>query len=306
MPSRRHVLGTLAVGLGVSLAGCVDAAGVLRMDEATTDAILEPRTIDVGVNDEGDDDGIDKMRDIVAAVVETGSAIASGEYPPLRGESPVRFDGEVYALDRTELATETLTDFRLLLDFDDATGAAERSIEALPPLDADWIESILSDRPSGVDAVSGERTFTEDELATSTLVPDPEFDVLRADDERMGVRVTPVETTVTTYEYTLSERLGSAESYAETLETRYRFDLAGLSGDEADVVAEAIDEGGYYAASTGDEAFEGVARTFFAHDPLASDGDEAHWIATYEGATYVAMIDPVRWTALRRDLPREA
>jgi len=114
------------------------------------------------------------------------------------------------------------------------------------------IESALSDRRSGVDAVSGERTDTEDEQATSVLVSEPAFDVLLVDGERMGVEVEPVKTTVTTYEYTLAERLGSDEEYAKTLESRYRFAVTGLSDDERHVVDEAVAEGGYYASSTDD------------------------------------------------------
>jgi len=123
----------------------------------------------------------------------------------------------------------------------------------------------------------------------------------------MGVQVTPIETTITTYEYTLTERLGSDESYAETLETRYRFTLDNLSSDERDVVEKAIDEGAYYASSTDDEAFEGLARTVFEHDPLATnDITGGHWIATYEGATYVATIRPRRWQSLRSDMPSDS
>jgi len=281
----------------------MDPADVLWMSDATTDEILEPATFDVRSNDGGNDDGIDEMRELVGEVLETGSATASSEHPPLHVSYPVRFEDEVVALDRTELTTETRNNYHLLLDFDVATEGAERSLDTLPPADTEWIESALSDRGSGVDAVSGERTYTEDEQATSVLVPGPAFDVLLVDGERMGVEVEPVKTTVTTYEYTLAERLGSDEEYAKTLESRYRFAVTGLSDDERHVVDEAVAEGGYYASSTDDGAFEGVARTLFEHEPVASTDSKGHWIVAYEGTTYVAMLDLVQYGSLRRDMP---
>jgi len=145
----------------------MDPADVLWMSDATTDEILEPATFDVRSNDGGNDDGIDEMRELVAEVLETGSATASGEHPPLQVAYPVRFEDEVVALDRTELTTETRNNYHLLLEFDVATEGAERSVDTLPPADIELIESALSDRRSGVDAVSGERTDTEDEQATS-------------------------------------------------------------------------------------------------------------------------------------------
>ncbi|WP_049904257.1 hypothetical protein [Natrialba asiatica] len=300
MPSRRRVLVSLTTGLCAAFAGCsIDPAGVLRMSDATTDEILEPATFDVRSNDGGNDDGIDEMRELAAEVLETGSATASGEHPPLHVSYPVRFEDEVVALDRTVLTTETRNNYHLLLDFDVATEGTERSADTLPSVDIEWIESALSDRRSGVDAVSGERTYTEDEQATSVLVPEPAFDVLLVDGERMGVEVEPIETTVTTYEYTLAERLGSGEEYAETLESRYRFSVTELSDDERDVVDEAVAEGGYYASSTDDGAFEGVAHTLFEHEPVASTDSEGHWIVAYEGTTYVAMLDPGRYESLR-------
>jgi len=304
MLSRRRVLVSLTTGLCAAFAGCsMDPAGILRLSEATTDEILELATFDVRSNDGGNDDGIDEMRELVGEVLETGSATASSEHPPLHVSYPVRFEDEVVALDRTELTTETRNNYHLLLDFDVATEGAERSLDTLPPADTEWIESALSDRGSGVDAVSGERTYTEDEQATSVLVPGPAFDVLLVDGERMGVEVEPVKTTVTTYEYTLAERLGSDEQYAETLESRYRFSVTDLSDDERDVVDEAVAERGYYASSTDDGAFEGVAQTLFEHEPVASTDSEGHWIVAYEGATYVAMLDLVRYESLQRDFP---
>ena len=295
---------SLATSLCAAFAGCgMDPADVLWMSDATTDEILEPATFDVRSNDGGNDDGIDEMRELVGEVLETGSATASSEHPPLHVSYPVRFEDEVVALDRTELTTETRNNYHLLLDFDVATEGAERSLDTLPPADTEWIESALSDRGSGVDAVSGERTYTEDEQATSVLVPGPAFDVLLVDGERMGVEVEPVKTTVTTYEYTLAERLGSDEQYAETLESRYRFSVTDLSDDERDVVDEAVAERGYYASSTDDGAFEGVAQTLFEHEPVASTDSEGHWIVAYEGATYVAMLDLVRYESLQRDFP---
>ncbi|MFC6768844.1 hypothetical protein [Natrinema soli] len=54
---------------------------------------------------------------------------------------------------------------------------------------------------------------------------------------------------------------------------------------------------------TDDGAFEGVAHTLFEHEPVASTDSEGHWIVAYEGTTYVAMLDPVRYESLQRDLP---
>lgn len=297
MPSRRRLLGAAAAGLCGALAGCVDPTGVLQMDEATTAAILDPVSTRVDPSDAD-------RRDLLTETIETGSATVSGERPPLGVERPVVYDGRVYELERSVRDTRTRTDYRLVLEFDPgATEGAERSLADLPSVDVERIESLLADRSSGDDAVGADLSYAEAEREASALVPEPEFDVLVVDGERMGVRVDPIETTVTTYEYALVDEFGSATAYADELEAAYRFELTGLSGDEADVVDEAVAEGGYYASTTDDEAFEGVARTFFEHEPLASTGDEAHWIVAYEGTTYVAMIDPVRYESLREDVP---
>ncbi|ELZ12154.1 hypothetical protein C479_05083 [Halovivax asiaticus JCM 14624] len=296
MPSRRRVLGTVAAGLCATLAGCIDAAGVLQMDEATTDEILDPTTVEVGRTGE--------ERNIVVDVLDTGSAIVSGERPPLGVDQPVTYDGTVYELARTETGDQTRTDYRVVLEADPgAADTAERRFDALPSVDAEKLDSLLASRASGDDAVGADLSYTESERAESAIVPEPAFDVLVVDGERMGVEIEPIETTVTTYEYTLVDELGSEGRYADELAADHRFSLAGLSDAERDVVEEAIDEGGYYADSTDDEAFEGVARTFFDHGPFASDDDRAYWIATYEETTYVAMVDPIRWPALRHDVP---
>ncbi|AHG01962.1 hypothetical protein HALLA_01295 (plasmid) [Halostagnicola larsenii XH-48] len=281
----------------------MDPAGVLSISEATTDKILKPVTFNVRSNDGGNDDGIDEMRELVDEVLETGSATASGEHPPLQVTYPVRFEDKVVALERTELATETRNNYHLLLDFNVASEGTGRSVDDLPPADVEWIESALSNRRSGVDAVSGERTYTEDEQATSILVPEPEFDALLVDGERMGVEVEPIKTRVTTYEYTLAERLGSGEQYAETLESQYRFSVTGLADDEREVVDKAVAEGGYYASSTDDGAFEGVAHTLFEYEPVASTDSEGHWIVAYEGTTYVVTLDLIQYESLQHDLP---
>ncbi|AGB15336.1 hypothetical protein Halru_0709 [Halovivax ruber XH-70] len=296
MPSRRRVLGTVAAGLCATLAGCIDATGVLQMDEATTDELLDPATVEVGRTGE--------ERDIVVDVLDTGSATVSGERPPLGVDQPVTYDGAVYELARTETGDRTRTDYRVVLETDPgAADTADRQFDTLPGVDAERLEPLLAERTSGDDAVGADLSYTESERAESAIVPDPDFDVLAVDGDRFGVAVEPIETTVTTYEYTLVDELGSEGRYADELAADHRFDLAGLSDAERDVVEEAIDEGGYYADSTDDEAFEGVARTFFDHDPFASDDDRAYWIATYEGTTYVAMVDPIRWRDLRRDVP---
>jgi len=127
---------SLAICLCAAFAGCgMDPADVLWMSDATTDEILEPATFDVRSNDGGNDDGIDEMRELVAEVLETGSATASGEHPPLQVAYPVRFEDEVVALDRTELTTETRNNYHLLLEFDVATeGPNGRSTPFHPPI----------------------------------------------------------------------------------------------------------------------------------------------------------------------------
>jgi len=229
MLSRRRVLVSLTTGLCAAFAGCsMDPAGILRLSEATTDEILEPATFDVRSNDGGTMTGSTKC-------ANSSARSSKPDRRPHRASTrrcivsyPVRFEDEVVALDRTELTTETRNNYHLLLDFDVATeGPNDRSTPFRPPTPS-GSSRLCRIGGSGVDAVSGERTYTEDEQATSVLVPGPAFDVLLVDGERMGVEVEPVKTTVTTYEYTLAERLGSDEQYAETLESRYRFSVTDL------------------------------------------------------------------------------
>ncbi|AFO57393.1 MULTISPECIES: hypothetical protein [Natrinema] len=46
-----------------------------------------------------------------------------------------------------------------------------------------------------------------------------------------------------------------------------------------------------------------MAQTLFQHDPFASTDSKDHWIVADKGATYVTMLDPVRYESLQQDLP---
>lgn len=300
MPSRRQVLATGAVGLGALLAGCVEPAGVLTMATATTDEIVSNATLRVDGTDAED-------RSLLEDLLENGSATAEGRRPPLGVERPIAYEGDVYALSVAEVGERTRIDFVLEVDFDpeEPTETAV-AFEDLPAVDRERLAPLLEREPptdnDGID-VGARVVYADEEREASVLVPDQEVTHVAVDGEVVRVRTEPTETTLTTFEYAITDRLGSEAAYAEDLLAEYRFALTGLSADERAVVEEAIDEGRYYASSSSDEAFEGVARAFLEHEPVTNDEFEGSWLASYDGTTYWADLDFLQYRDLRDRLP---
>lgn len=282
---RRRYLATTAALVAAPFAGCAHPRVVLTMDDVADSDIARrvSRTVDAHP----------EASAIVADAVENGSTTVSGRRRPLETDRPVAYGGAYYELSATETGQRETTEYSISIDYDPGTpvDGDATAYEELADVDRSALDGLLpppGDPPSGDGYDFGVgRTFSEEELEASALVPDPAYDAVVFDGTRYPIRVGEGHTvTVSDYRYEADEVAADAATFAETIRSEYLFDLAGLSESEREIVEEAVD-GGYYDGSTTD-AFESLARRFRAHDAVEADEGGGEWLVRYDGTEYWA------------------
>jgi hypothetical protein len=278
---RRRVLAGGAAAVSTVLAGCAHPAVVLDMDDASSSDIADEVSATV-------DAGSVEAR-VLADAIANGSATRRGRTDLFYGDDPVRFDGAFYDVTVTELDTETVTVYEVRLDFDPADATPDRGEIAyrdLPAVDRERLAPLVSrDHPTsdGYD-VGFEYGTASDHPNESVLVPDQQYDIVVHDGDPIRVAVETDTGTESEYRYEATEVAASVDTYADRIQDRYLFTLAGLSESEREVVQNAID-GGHF---TDNDAFQSVVDRIRHHDGITVDDFYGTWLLEYDGVDYLA------------------
>lgn len=281
---RRHYLASAAALLAGPLAGCAHPNAVLVMNEVSDAELAEHASTSV--------DGHPEFEDLVAGAVENGSAIASGNSPPLDTDEPVEYDGRYYELTTTETDRRETTQYGLDLALSPESGTPDGEtvdFDDLPEVDRDVLDGRLPGAGETSEARGDERVvrwYTEAMAEDSALVPEGRYDAVVYEGERYPVDVAERTRTESDYRYEAEEVAASAVEYGASVREEHPFTLSGLSEVEREVVEEAIDEG-YYEGSA-DDAFSSVASRFREHPGFDTDEWGGNWVVRYEGTVYWA------------------
>lgn len=285
---RRHLLAAVLLVAMALLAGC-SSAGSLDMRPVNDTVLADQASRRPGPAEPGEP----PRWPVAADAIEDGTATVNDTHPPIDGGLPFRDEGRYYTLSREVVATHTETRVAVAIDYN-ATNTSGDAIaySELPPVDRALLDAVIPPAEDtrvtdGPDMGVGAR-YTAAELNASVLAPTQEYHIVTFQGTRY--RVTLEDTrpiTVHTYRYTATEIASSPAAYATYLREQYAFELADLPPAQADVIAEAIEEGGYYAESTDDTAFAAVVDRFRAHDAIAEDSGTGTWLVRYRGQLYL-------------------
>lgn len=312
MPSRRRVLLTSGAALGGLFAGCVEPGGALAMTPVPTDEQLA-REATRSVDAEREPDTVALLE---TALADDGTSIED-DRPPFRPERPVAFEGTVYDVEWTVADERTESGYLVTAivggdgdNGDDEGWEPEADFEELPPVDREAIAALpdlvaeyrRDDHPADQRLGTDGRFYHEDDqaLEDSVLVPDPAYEFIAVDGEPVTIEVRRHERVVESYRYELEVLGETLAAYGETLRDR-AFSLAGLSGDERDLVEEAIEDG-QAVVGMNDEAFVGVGEKLLEHEPIFEDEYTGEWLVTYDGHLYWTELDALRTQELVEQL----
>lgn len=291
---RRRVLAGGAAILSTALAGCGGHGPHLKM-RAVSDSVL----LSDAVDSIPDEPTIDTNVSIVETI-ENGTHRVSypSRYPPMRPaqpiaasnvESPIEYRGAYYTLALTRRVPRTL----LVAEF--RTGAAETPAEEdpnsiaygdLPEIDRRKFAAAL---PPNSDGERIDVYYDKRDVDRSELVPEPDHEAIVRDDNRYSIEPESAEEKQGhNYHYEAESVASTDEEFLSWLRSEYRVDLTGLSGDEREIVSEAIGES-RYSGSEDDEAFNSLAERFLSHPAIdRGDEDSGTWFVRYDGTEYLA------------------
>lgn len=277
---RREVLASGATLLATSLAGCGHPPVVLDLEEATAVDIANEVSMTA-------DPGSEEYR-VVQSALENGSATRRGRHELFDAGEPVRVDDAFYEVSETRLGSSDVTVYEVLVDLDPTEATPERgeiTFEELPEADRQRLEPLISEEPPERDGydVGVSYGIAEEVGNESVFVPEPEYDVVVHEGDRLRVDVDSRTVTETEYRYEVTEVAPDVVTFADQIRAQYRFALTGLSDAEREVVEEAID-GAYFED---DEAFRSVVERIRRHDGLNEEDFYGTWLLEYEGTEYL-------------------
>lgn len=210
-----------------------------------------------------------------------------GEYRTERGPDDSAGDEDARAVDENESAPVEPTG-------DEPTGAESDGSE--PASDEPTGDEPDEDEPYRLGServgIDVEYDAADPDIASSALVPEPEYEVIAVDGVPVELETRTVERTIEAYRYELEELAASPAGYGARLRER-TFELDGLSDDERALVEEAIEEG-QAVVGLDDDAFVGVGERLLEEPPINEDEYTGEWLVEYDGRDYWAELDALR------------
>jgi hypothetical protein len=287
---RRTVLGFALVALLAITAGC-SADGSLRMQPVDDEGLADEASNDLA------EQRPDRDSNIVTRAIQNGSATAVDDRPPVDEELPFRYQGRFYDLSYTEAGTEPGYDVGVEIDYNASSVDGEVVDYAdLPAVDRRALAYLVQREwargdtlQPGYDFGTG-TVYTEEEAATSVLVPDQEYDAIRYEGEVYPIGVDAGEETLTVYRYEATQVAESHEAYAADLRDRYEWELSGLNESERDIVESALNDT-HYVEESDDAAFASLVDRFRAHESVEAVDYRGSYVVRYDGQLYWAEMD---------------
>lgn len=273
---------TIVAGLVVlvALAGCssVGSIALTPVDNAT--AIGQQASLDAGQFEGAE-------REIVADAVAGQNVTSTGQRPALEPDRPVRYEGSVYNLSSTVVASTERPEYELLFTVDPNETGRSMAYAELPAVDRDQVpvedlrEIIAEDGPERIGT-----TWAPDDAAAeqSVFVPEQSTETITIDGEPVGVTVTRRGTaTIHTYRYE-AESLGSLAAHGESVEDR-RVHLTDLTEGEREILREATGET-YYEGESASEAWTRLVERFQGVEPAFETVDGGEYLVRWDGQDY--------------------
>lgn len=295
MPSRRRILGLAAIGIVGPFAGCLSPGGALEMTAVETDsAIGEAATAEV--DPDRDEDGAE----LLEAAVAGESPEVDGERPPFDPYRHVRWEGAVYEVTWEVVDEQESTAYVVFAKRGDEDAPGSRiEYEALPDVDRDALADVHDEHGEFEDERVGWelRYADEDAIAESVLVPEPEYEFVVVDGTPFAIDSTTAERAAHTYVYDVTQLAPSPAAYGADLRSERLFELEPVTGDERELVEEAIEDG-RAVVGRNDDAFVGVGETLLEREPIYVHRDVGEWLVEYEGEPYWTELDALRTTEL--------
>ncbi|MCU4972801.1 hypothetical protein OB955_08615 [Halobacteria archaeon AArc-m2/3/4] len=285
---RRQVLASGTALLSVVIAGCSDSSVVLEMDAATAEDIVD----EMSTTPESDSEEYT----IVSSARENGSATRRERFELFRRTDTVRLEDSFYDVTETELESNEVTVYDLLVEslpVDSATELDEIEYSDLPEMDRQRLDQIASaDDQSdggGFEIVVGYGT-AEEVGDGSVFVPERQYSIVVHEGDRYLVSVHPKSITENEYRYEVTEVASTVDAFADRIRERYLFELTVPSDAERSVVEEAIADG--YVED--DDLFQSVVDRIRERDGLSVADFRGTWLLEYEGVEYLAYAEWIR------------
>jgi len=283
--NRRFVFGLALVALLAVTAGC-SADGSLSMEPVDDRELAEEASMELPEEPDAGDEAL------IARAIENGTATVVEQRPPVVEQTPFRYEGRFYAVNHTEVGTESGHEVDVRIDFNASSVEGEVvDYEDLPAVDRRLLADVLerSNVPDerlqpGYDFGTGE-IYTETEGESSVFVGEPTVDAVRYEGEAYPVEVDVEATTLTVYRYEATTVAESPESYANQLREQYAFTLSGLSEAEESVVAEARN-GTFYAENEDNEGFASLVSRFRDRQAVEETDYDGSYVVRYDGQLY--------------------
>lgn len=291
----RRIVAFGAVVLLALLAGC-SASGSVDMRPVNDTVLADRASRSLDSLHVDTLDGDQSASAVVNTAISNGSMTVTALSPPIDSELPIVVEGRYYELQWTVIDQRTANAVSISIDGDSTvTNGTTITYAELPPADKAALAPLLDQRGSPRPATVGIGTtaiYTDTELDSSVLVPTQQYDTVIYEGKRYTLEVdTPRSVTVKTYRYEATHIANTTSSYAAFLRETYAFELSNLTDAERSVIKTAIEDGGYYAESTADEAFENVVAHFRSHRAILEEEGSGLWLVRYRGDLYLADLE---------------
>ncbi|WP_255681751.1 hypothetical protein [Natrinema sp. SYSU A 869] len=238
---RRQLLGAVAAVVPAVVAGCWGHGPSLTMRETSDSDLLSSAASTIPV-----DTTSDRLRPIVETI-ETGTTKLSSPSPRPRVEPaqpvvasavqrPIKYDGAYYTLSLSKTVERTLIEAEFHIGTagtppEDTAKPIE--YDALPERDRESLEGALPPETGERDYESVQTFYDEQEVDTSELVPETEYDAVVRDGQRYSLELAHTEKkSGYNYHYTAERVATTDDDFLSWLRSRYRYELTGLSEGE--------------------------------------------------------------------------
>lgn len=311
---KRRALLTTHVGGAVSLlAGCAgerNRSGPTSGDEVGTAPIAELEMSSVTDAEVArratyriDLEHRTTEREFATAVVTDGPKTVTAPNPPVPENRPFVYDDSVFELSYEVTNAKPSKEFRFTLSEVTATNEESETIEyeSLPEVDKAKLEQYGWEDGGPFESEGVAVTYSNESIADSALVPDPEYDIVVWDSE-MRAQITVEESDDSerkTYQYTSRQVHESAWEFGRNIREDHEIVLADLTDEQEAIVSEAIESDGGYEITEGEppEAFDRLADALSQGEQVPIDG-RSQTGSTVSGSYVVDYRETVYWTEL--------
>lgn len=279
-----------------------------QMDAVTDSEIAERATYELDLPIREDE------KRFARRTIRDGPVRWSGSNRPFPEDQLFVYDGAVWELSAEVVESTPARAFRLTLSPIEENGghsetAADDTVSysSLSEADVENLERYGWHNGGPFVVANVVVTYPDGEVEDSALVPHPEAPILTWESgESAHISVREVDSTeINTYEYTAHQAHESAAVYGRSVREEAAFTLDGLTAQQEDIVAEAIETEKGYRVREGDPpaAAKDLVRRFGRHEEVGNtvsdDGDDSsvagEYLVRYDGAIY--------WTLIR--VPRD-